>query len=199
MDLKDMKRIFILTSMMFLTMICYAQFESDTSVYLYKSSIEVKDKSLVKHLVLTDIVGRKKAIPEKLKTFRNLKSLSLRPMARSFGRPRGGGPCIIRYATSEVKTLPSWLGEFSHLEELDLIGNTKLDYVAELPKLLTLERLRILSIDPTTFDEELLAVLIQFKKLESLKIRADVADAHLQKLKEAFPEAEIVTGVYADY
>lgn len=192
-----MKRISIIITIMFITGLCLAQ--PGKRSYLYNDALALKNKSIVKRVRLLDIVGEEEAVPEKVREFRNLKSLSLRPMARSFGRPRGGGPCIIRYATSEVKTLPSWLGEFSHLEELDLIGNTKLDYVAELPKLLTLERLRILSIDPTTFDEELLAVLIQFKKLESLKIRADVADAHLQKLRKALLNAEIVTGIYADY
>jgi hypothetical protein len=80
-----------------------------------------------------------------------------------------------------------------------LIGVNNLDYSLEMSKLIDLSRLRVLSIDPEQFDDQLLVILIQFTKLRSLKIRATLTEEQFNILKNGLPNCKIVTGVYADY
>jgi hypothetical protein len=110
----------------------------------------------------------------------------------------GGGPCIVRYAKSKITTLPAWLTDFRKLGELDLMGINQIDYGLELKKLVNLPRLTALLIDPDKIDDNVINLLIQLKQLKSLKIRATLSDEQVRKLTEAFPDCEVVTGIYAN-
>ena len=192
-----MKKILVLQTILLLNVTVYGQ--SDTLLYSYKQAKEIADKLLVKRLSLADIVVSEKSIPNGIKEFKNLEFLSLRPIPVSFGRPSGGGLCIIRYAKTKTTTLPLWINELDNLEEVDLIGITNIDYSSELQKLSGLKNLRILSIDPNEFSDRLVDILTKFSELKSLKIRAAVTDSQLTGLKKGLADCEIVTGTYANY
>ncbi len=174
------------------------QAQSD-SVFQYKEAMRTGDKLSVTNLRLMEIVGKSKTVPKKVRAFKNLEQLSLRPLAVSFGRPRGGGPCIIRYANSTITKLPDWLNEFSKLRVLDLIGVNDIDFVAEMKKLQQLPSLRTLSIDPDKCDDEFVDVLMHFHHLDTLKIRAQLTDQQFDRLVKALPNTRITAGIYADY
>jgi hypothetical protein len=192
-----MKKILILQTILFLTVTVYGQ--SDTLLYNYKQARDITEKLLIKRLSLADIVVNENSIPSGVREFENLKFLSLRPIPVSFGRPSGGGLCIIRYAKTKTTTLPLWINELDSLEEVDLIGITNIDYSVELQKLIGLKNLRTLSIDPDEFSSSLIDVLTKFSELKSLKVRATVTDSQLTELKKGLMDCEIVTGIYANY
>jgi hypothetical protein len=191
------KKILAILIILFLSSRGFAQ--SDTILYTFVETKSVKDKWTIKRLSLADIVTKKKSIPREIRGFKNLQFLSLRPRPTRFVRPIGGGQCIIGYVKSKTTSLPPWIDEFKDLEELDLIGVNNLDYSLEMSKLIDLTRLRVLSIDPEQFDDQLLVILIQFTKLRSLKIRATLTEEQFNILKNGLPNCKIVTGVYADY
>jgi hypothetical protein len=169
------------------------------SVFLYKEAVKAENKLSVTKLRLIDVVSRSKKVPLNVRDFKNLEELSLRPLAMAFGRPIGGGPCMIRYANSKINRLPGWLNEFPNLRTLDLIGVNDIDFILEMKKLLKLGSLKILWIDPDTCEDELLDILIQFRHLETLKIRADLTDAQFGRLTKELPNTKITTGIFADY
>ena len=192
-----MKKIFTLFVVLFIALNSYAQ--SDTIVYRYSQTKAIKDKLTIKRLSLSDVVTKDKTIPKKIRNFKNLEVLSLRPIPTRFARPRGGGPCIIGYAKTKTTSLPSWMNELKNLETLDLIGINNIDYFIEMKKFIGLSNLKELSIDPEEFNNKLIEVLIKFSELKSLKIRALVTDEQLANLKTGLPNCEFVTGLYADY
>jgi Leucine-rich repeat (LRR) protein len=192
-----MKRIFILLLALLLSLSGLAQ--PDTLLHTFAEARVIKDKLTVKRLSLADVVTNQKSIPKEIRGFKNLEYLSLRPRATRFIRPISGGPCIIGYPKTKTTTLPSWINELNALEELDLIGINNINYSEEIAKLVHLNKLRKLSIDPDNFDDQLLRVLIQLNELKSLKIRATPTDEQIDTLKRELPNCEIVTGLYADY
>jgi hypothetical protein len=169
------------------------------SVFLYKEAVKVENKLAVTKLRLIDVVSHSRKVPLKVRDFKNLEELSLRPLAVAFGRPVGGGVCMIRYANSKIARLPEWLNEFQNLRTLDLIGVNDIDFILEMKKLLKLSSLRILWIDPDKCEDGLLDILIQFRHLETLKIRANLTDAQFSRLTRELPNTKITTGIFADY
>jgi hypothetical protein len=193
-----MKNVLVLIGL-FLTTMVYAQPESDTTLYRYTEARRVSDKLSIKRLSLADIVTARRSLPNNVQHFKNLEFLSLRPIAVSFGKPRGGAPCIIRYAGSKIRSMPDWISQLRHLQELDLIGINEVDFEIVLTQLTSLNKLTKLSIDPDHFDISFVDNLVRLKSLRSLKIRASVTDDELAMIKNGLPDCEIVTGIYADY
>lgn len=186
-----------LVCLLLLSTIAWSQ--SDTVWHFYRDALRTGDKLAISRLSLADIVVKKNSIPNGVRGFRNLTFLSLRPSPTRFARPRGGGPCILGYPQTKIAKLPSWISELEKLQNVNLIGITKMDYPVELLKLLKLPALKELSIDPDDVDENLLQCLSKFKKLQSLKVRAALNDEQLASLTNALPNCSIMTGTYADY
>jgi hypothetical protein len=168
----------------------------DDTLYITKAQRNLFE---VKKIRLNDVVTKRRFIPSKIRKYRNVETLSLRPAPVSFGRPSGGGPCIIRYAGSKIRALPSWISELQNLKEIDLIGINKISYDTELQKLYSLKKLTKLSIDPDQFNDDMIDILSKFSQLESLKIRASLTEEQFSTLQARLPDCKIVTGIYADY
>ncbi len=178
---------------------CYSGFaQSDSTVYSYIESTKVNDPLAILNLRMYDVVSKKSRLPKSIRNYKKLQSLSLRPVASRFAKPRGGGPCIVGYAKSSIETLPEWIIEFRYLKDLDLIGITLQDLSGEMKKLSHLN-LTKLSIDPTEVDDALIESLIQLTGLNQLHIRASMTEDQMSLLESNLMDCTIVTGIYADY
>jgi len=167
------------------------------SLRAQSDSLYIRKKSANK-LWLGDVATKRPFVPKR-KYNSNIEILSFRPVPMRFARLQGGGPCLITYAPAKMRALPSWIGEMKNLKELDLIGIKKIDLAAELPKLCSLEKLQTLWIDPETCDENLLAILGNFRHLTTLKIRASMTEQQLTALQNKLPGCRIAAGLFADY
>ena len=194
---KIMPRLLIIIAAMTSTVSGFAQ--ADITVYSFADARIMKDKMAIKRLSLADVVSEEKFVPVAVRDFRNLEVLILRPHPTRFGRPLGGGLCIVGYPKTKIASLPSWIGELRALSKVDLIGVTNFNYSRELKKLVDLPELSELSIDPDEFNDQLAETLVQFKKLKSLKIRATLTEEQQVILAKALPNCELVTGIYANY
>jgi hypothetical protein len=175
-------------------------FGQKDSTYRLSSCKKIEDKRLVKRVRLANrIVTKRKTIPADFSELKNLEYLSLRPAVNKYIKYRGVDDCVIVYYESSIRFLPEWLPELPYLNELDLIGITKINYGEELKKISKLPNLEYLSIDPDEVTKEQLTILCTLTKLKSLKIRCDMKNEDLAMLTSSLPECKIVTGAYERY
>lgn len=132
-----------------------------------------------------------KFIPDGVKRFVNLETLSLAPLPIGSAKPIGGGPCIPLYGISHVKYLPKWIGGLRKIKIIDLMNAYDMDYRIELSKISTLPNLEYLRISPAALDDELIEVLSKFTQLKKLCITSGSVIKNEQKWKKWFDKLRL--------
>ncbi len=149
-------------------------FSADKAPKLYSELDKaLKHPEKVERLDLGEYSLNHKKLPESLKTFVNLRELSLKAPKASEENQYGHARhyAVENYQKASLNSLPEWLTELQKLERITLAGNPQLNNPKELQKLVGVSSLRYLEIHPEDqISDEMYTVIGQFEQLEVLKI-----------------------------